>query len=481
MTVLFVRVEAGGEDCNGNQVSNREKDKRKMKQNMQDLTEGPLGKKILIFSVPLMLSNLLQVLFNMADIAVIGQFAGSLSLGAVGSTATLVTMFTGFLIGLSGGINVLTALYYGAKDRESLSKTIHSAALVSLIMGVLLLVLGVGLSEWMLTMLKTREELLDKAVLYLRIYYLGMPALAIYNFGNAVYSAVGNTKKPLYYLGFSGVLNIILNLFFVIVCKLDVVGVALASALSQCLSAFLIVMALFRSHEDFGLHLAKLRLSKDKAQAILRLGIPSGFQNAIFGIANLFVQLGVNSFSAVMVAGNSAAANADALIYDVMAAFYTACASFMGQNYGSGNKKRVRDSYFVSLAYSFGIGLAMGLLLVVFGKQFLSLFTNDPEVMAAGMKRLTIMGFSYGISAFMDCTIAASRALGKSLAPMVIVILGSCVFRIAWVYTVFAYFQTIPSLYLLYSCSWSLTAIAEILYFVHAYRRAMEKIAETRS
>ena len=452
-----------------------------MKQNMQDLTEGPLGKKILIFSVPLMLSNLLQVLFNMADIAVIGQFAGSLSLGAVGSTATLVTMFTGFLIGLSGGINVLTALYYGAKDRESLSKTIHSAALVSLIMGVLLLVLGVGLSEWMLTMLKTREELLDKAVLYLRIYYLGMPALAIYNFGNAVYSAVGNTKKPLYYLGFSGVLNIILNLFFVIVCKLDVVGVALASALSQCLSAFLIVMALFRSHEDFGLHLAKLRLSKDKAQAILRLGIPSGFQNAIFGIANLFVQLGVNSFSAVMVAGNSAAANADALIYDVMAAFYTACASFMGQNYGSGNKKRVRDSYFVSLAYSFGIGLAMGLLLVVFGKQFLSLFTNDPEVMAAGMKRLTIMGFSYGISAFMDCTIAASRALGKSLAPMVIVILGSCVFRIAWVYTVFAYFQTIPSLYLLYSCSWSLTAIAEILYFVHAYRRAMEKIAETRS
>ena len=279
----------------------------------------------------------------------------------------------------------------------------------------------------------------------------------------------------------SGIVNVILNLFFVIVCKLDIVGVALASALSQCRSAFLIVMALFRSHEDFGLHLANLRLSKDKAQAILRLGIPSGFQNAIFGIANLFVQLGVNSFSAVMVAGNSAAANADALIYDVMAAFYTACASFMGQNYGSGNKKRVRDSYFVSLAYSFGIGLAMGLLLVVFGKQFLSLFTNDPEVMAAGMKRLTIMGFSYGISAFMDCTIAASRALGKSLAPMVIVILGSCVFRIAWVYTVFAYFQTIPSLYLLYSCSWSLTAIAEILYFVHAYRRAMEKIAETRS
>ena len=363
-----------------------------MKQNMQDLTEGPLGKKILIFSVPLMLSNLLQVLFNMADIAVIGQFAGSLSLGAVGSTATLVTMFTGFLIGLSGGINVLTALYYGAKDRESLSKTIHSAALVSLIMGVLLLVLGVGLSEWMLTMLKTREELLDKAVLYLRIYYLGMPALAIYNFGNAVYSAVGNTKKPLYYLGFSGVLNIILNLFFVIVCHMDVAGVALASIISQYVSAALILQALLRCKDIYALHPGKLRLDPELTKDILKLGMPSGLQNVIFQFANSFVQMGVNSFDATMVAGNSAATNADAMVYDVMAAFYTACGSFMGQNYGAGKKKRVRNSYLISLAYSFGIGLILGVSLVFFGRAFLSLFTRDEAVMNAGMYRLTIMG-----------------------------------------------------------------------------------------
>ena len=298
---------------------------------MQDLTEGPLGKKILIFSVPLMLSNLLQVLFNMADIAVIGQFAGSLSLGAVGSTATL---------------------YYGAKDKDSLSKTIHSAALVSLIMGVLLLVLGVGLSEWMLTMLKTREELLDKAVLYLRIYYLGMPALAIYNFGNAVYSAVGNTKKPLYYLGFSGVLNIILNLFFVIVCHMDVAGVALASIISQYVSAALILQALLRCKDIYALHPGKLRLDPELTKDILKLGMPSGLQNVIFQFANSFVQMGVNSFDATMVAGNSAATNADAMVYDVMAAFYTACGSFMGQNYGAGKKKRVRNSYLISLAYS---------------------------------------------------------------------------------------------------------------------------------
>ena len=440
-----------------------------MKQNMQDLTEGSLGKKILIFSVPLMLSNLLQVLFNMADIAVIGQFAGSLSLGAVGSTATLVTMFTGFLIGLSGGINVLTALYYGAKDKDSLSKTIHSAALVSLIMGVLLLVLGVGLSEWMLTALKTKEELLNKAVLYLRIYYLGMPALAIYNFGNAVYSAVGNTKKPLYYLGFSGVLNIILNLFFVIVCRMDVAGVALASIISQYVSAVLILQALLRSKDIYALHPGKLRMDRELTRDILKLGMPSGLQNVIFQFANSFVQMGVNSFDAIMVAGNSAASNADALVYDVMAAFYT----FMGQNYGAGKKKRVRNSYLISLAYSFGIGLLLGVSLVVFGRPFLSLFTRDAAVMGAGMYRLTIMGFSYCISAFMDCTIAAARALGKSIVPMFIVIMGSCVFRVIWVYTVFAYFHTIPSLYLLYMFSWSITAVAEILYFIRIYKQKM--------
>lgn len=442
-----------------------------MKQNMQDLTEGSLGKKILIFSVPLMLSNLLQVLFNMADIAVIGQFAGSLSLGAVGSTATLVTMFTGFLIGLSGGINVLTALYYGAKDKDSLSKTIHSAALVSLIMGVLLLVLGVGLSEWMLTALKTKEELLDKAVLYLRIYYLGMPALAIYNFGNAVYSAVGNTKKPLYYLGFSGVLNIILNLFFVIVCRMDVAGVALASIISQYVSAVLILQALLRSKDIYALHPGKLRMDRELTRDILKLGMPSGLQNVIFQFANSFVQMGVNSFDAIMVAGNSAASNADALVYDVMAAFYTACGSFMGQNYGAGKKKRVRNSYLISLMYSFGIGLLLGVSLVIFGRPFL--FTRDAAVMDAGMYRLTIMGFSYCISAFMDCTIAAARAMGKSIVPMFIVIMGSCVFRVIWVYTVFAYFHTIPSLYLLYMFSWSITAVAEILYFIRIYRQKM--------
>lgn len=436
----------------------------------QDLTTGSLGKKILLFSLPLMCSNLLQVLFNMADVAVVGQFAGSSALGSVGSTVTLVFMFTGFLIGMAGGINVLTALYFGAKNESELVKTVHSSAIVSLLTGIILLLVGVVFSKGILQILKTKPELLEGAVLYIRIYFLGMPALALYNFGNAVFSAVGDTRKPLMFLAVAGVINIVFNLFFVIVCKMGVVGVAAASAISQYISAALIILALFRCREIYALRFSMLRLDQRKALDILRIGLPAGMQNAIFQVANLFIQAGVNSFDAVTVAGNSAAANSDGLVYDVMAAFYTACGSFMGQNYGEKKKKRVLRSYFISLGYSFGIAVLMGSALVFAGFAFLGLFTRDTAVIEAGMNRLVIMGVSYCLSAFMDCTIAASRALGKSLIPTVIVIMGSCVFRIVWIYTVFAHFHTIPSLYLLYAFSWSITAIAEILYFVKVYR-----------
>lgn len=252
---------------------------------------------------------------------------------------------------------------------------------------------------------------------------------------------------------------------------MDVAGVAVSSIFSQYLSAAMISVALFRSGDIYGLHRSELRLNRNKTVNIIRIGIPAGLQNAIFQIANLFVQAGVNSFDATMVAGNAAAANADALVYDVMTAFYTACGSFMGQNFGAGNRKRVRNSYLISLAYSFGIGMIMGLGLVLFGHQFLSLFSTDADVIEAGMIRLSIMGVCYGFSAFMDCTIMASRALGKSMIPMVIVIIGSCVFRVVWIYTVFAYFHTILSLYSLYIFSWGITAIAEIIYFVYIYKK----------
>lgn len=440
----------------------------------QDLTQGSLWSKIFLFSVPLVFSNLLQVVFNLADIAVVGQFVGSLALGSVGSTTILISMFTGFFIGLSGGINVLTARHYGAKSTQALRDTIHSAALVSLILGFVMMGLGLGLSHWVLTILGTKPELLDGALLYFRIYLLGMPALAIYNFGNAVFSAVGDPQRPVRYLTAAGILNVILNLFFVLVCHLAVAGVALASILSQYLSAFLVVRDLFRSKCDYAMRTDQLRLHRDRAVDILAIGLPSGLQNCVFAVANLFTQSAINTFDAITVAGISAAANADTIIYDVMAAFYTACGSFMGQNYGARKKDRILKSYLISLFYAFVIGAGLGLLLLAFGPVFLGFFTSDPAVVTSGMERVSIMALCYGFSALMDNSIAASRALGKSLAPSVIVITGSCIFRILWIKTIFAYFGTIPSLFLLYIVSWTLTGLAELLYFSRTYRKQVK-------
>ena len=371
-----------------------------MKSSTRSLTEGPLAKQILLVSLPLALSNLLQVLFNMSDVAVVGRFAGSTALGAVGSTSIFVTLFTGFLIGLGNGINVLVARFYGARHPDDVHDTVHSALIVSLIAGVILLVVGLLGSPAMLRLLNTKEDLLPGAILYLRVYFLGMPALALYNFGSAVFSAIGETKKPLYILSFAGVLNILLNLFFVIVCNLDVAGVALASAISQCVSAGLILHALTRVQDCYALHFTEAKLDPAMTKSILALGLPAGFQNAIFAIANLFI------------------------------------------------------------------------------RQFLALFTTESAVIDTGMKRVGVMALAYCISAFMDCTIAASRGLGKTVVPTVIVIMGSCVFRVIWVYTIFAHFHTIPSLYLLYPCSWALTAIAEILYFIRCYKQAMKIFRE---
>lgn len=437
-----------------------------------------MARQILAFSLPLVLSNLLQVLFNMSDIAVVGRFAGPAALGAVGSTTIFVTLFTSFLIGLSNGVNVLVARYYGAQHPRDVSETVHSAALVSLLAGLVLLGVGLVLSPPLLALLRTKEDLLAGAILYLRIYFFGMPALALYNFGNAVFSAVGDTRRPLYYLSAAGVLNILLNLLFVIGLHMDVAGVACASVISQYFSAVLILRALLRCEDCYALRPALLRLYPASTRAILSLGLPAGCQNAIFYVANLFIQAGVNSFDTVVVEGNAAAANADALVYDVMAAFYTACSSFMGQNYGAGKKDRVKKSYFISLAYSFGSGAALGLGLVLFGRSFLALFTTEAAVIDAGMKRLTVMGLSYAFSAFMDCSIAASRGLGRTVTPTVIVFLGSCVFRVVWIYTVFAYFHTILSLYLLFICSWTVTAIAETLYFARCYKEQMAIFAD---
>jgi len=436
-----------------------------------DLTSGGMWKGIFRFSLPLMMSNTLQILFNMSDLAVVGHFSGARALGNVGSTSILVALITGFLIGIGAGINALIARHYGAGDHDAVSRGVHTSLIVAIAAGVTLLAIGQIFPRGLLILLNTKSELIDGAELYMRIYFLGMPALAIYDFGNGVLSAIGDTRKPLIFLSAAGVINVILNLFFVIVCKWDVAGVAAASVISQYISAGLIIRSLFRSKDSFALSFKKLAFHAEEARTVLSLGIPAGFQNAIFGISNLFIQAAVNSFDAVMVEGNAAAANADNLVYGVMGAFYVACTSFTAQNYGAGSRKRVSQSFGICLFFSFAVGSVFAGGVLLLGRQFLSIFTSETPVIDAGMKRLMIMGPSYAFSALMDTAISASRGLGKTLKPTIIVISGVCVFRVIWVYTVFAHFGTIPSLYLLYICSWFITGAAETIYYVRSYRR----------
>lgn len=446
-------------------------DTKKNKTAAIQMTSGSLWKNIFLFSIPLMFSQLLEIMFNLSDVAVVGQFADYTALGSVGSTTLLISLFTGFLIGMGCGVNVRVAHELGAKNKKATENTVHSAFLICTLTGIITGAICFIFADWMLSILHTKEELITGAILYLKIYALGMPAMGIYNFGNGVLSATGDTKTPLIYLTIAGIINVILNLFFVICCHMAADGVATASVIAQYISAALIMLHLLRRHDECKLDIKKLHFDKTAGRAVLLLGIPTGIQNAIFAIANLFVQASVNSFDAVMVSGNSAAANADTIIFNVLNAFYTACASFIGQNLGAGNKSRMIKSYFISLFYAFSTACIYGIFLFFCGRWFLGIFATEPAVIDAGMQRLKIMAFSFSLAPFMDCTIAASRGIGKSIAPTIIVIMGSCVFRVIWVYTIFAYFHTIPSLYLLYSFSWAITGIVEIIYFTVCYKK----------
>ena len=325
----------------------------------------------------------------------------------------------------------------------------------------------------MLRLLNTKEEFLPGAVLYLKLYALGLPAMGIYNCGNGILSATGDTKRPLIYLSVAGVLNVLLNLFFVIGCNMSAEGVAIASAIAQWVSAILIMIHLLHRKDCCRICLNKLRFHRLASKRVLLIGVPSGLQNAIFAVANLFVQAGLNSFDEITVSGAAAAANADTLVFNMMAAFYTACASFVSRNWGAGRNERIRKSYYISMLYASIVGAVAGVLLLALGRQFLGFFADKPEVIDAGVDRLRIMAFSYFIAPLMDASIAASRGLGRSVAPTVMVIMGSCVFRVVWIYTVFAFFHTITSLYLLYIVSWIITGVAEAIYFRITYKKCV--------
>ena len=331
-----------------------------------EMTSGSLWKNILLFSLPLMMTQVLEVLFNLSDVAIAGKYAYNtyVALGSVGSTTTLVTLFTGLLIGLGGGVNVAVARGLGMGNDEDVEHTTHSSFLICLAMGVLTCLVCVFFAEPMLRLLHTKEEFLPGAVLYLKLYALGLPAMGIYNCGNGILSATGDTKRPLLYLTVAGVLNVILNLVFVIGCGMAAEGVAIASAIAQWVSALLIIIHLLHRKDACRLDIRRLRLHHLASKRVLLIGIPSGLQNAIFAVANLFVQAGLNSFDEITVSGAAAAANADTLVFNMMAAFYTACASFVSRNWGAGRKERILKSYYISMLYAAVVGVLVGVLLL---------------------------------------------------------------------------------------------------------------------
>lgn len=456
--------------------------KKQKKDYTIDMCSGPILKKILMFTIPLMCSSVLQLLFNAADIVVVGHFAGDNSLAAVGSNASLIGLLTNLFIGLSIGSNVLIAKYYGAKDEKNLSKTVHTSILLSIISGILLTIIGILGARIVLIWMQTPDEVLDLAANYLRIYFLGMIPLMLYNFGSAILRAVGDTKRPLYYLFVSGIINLILNLIFVAIFKLDVIGVAAATVISQFISALLIIRCL--KNEEGGIKFNFNKLSMDKVifKEILKIGLPAGFQGILFSLSNVIIQSSINSFGAVIMAGNSAAANVEQFVYFAMNAFYQSTISFTSQNMGAENYDRINKIVLRGQLCVVCVGVVFGNLVVFFGHPLLELYTTSEEVIQAGMIRFGIVAKTYALCGIMDVMVGALRGIGYSIMPMVVSLIGACGLRILWLATVFQteHFHTVQIVYDSYPITWIITIIVHIICFMWAMGKINKRVVHKK-
>ncbi len=438
-----------------------------------DMCSGPILSKLLRFAVPLMCSSMLQLLFNAADIVVVGRFAGDNSLAAVGSNTSLIGLLTNLFLGLSIGANILAARHYGAKEPEELSRTVHTAMLLSLLSGLFLTVLGIFGARRVLIWMQCPANVLDLAALYLRIYFGGMTATMLYNFGAALLRAVGDTQRPLYYLFGAGLVNVVLNLFFVIVCGLDVAGVALATVISQCISAFLVVRCLMREPGAIRLELRLLRIHPAKLRQILRVGLPAGFQGVLFALSNVVIQSSVNSFGEIVMAGNSAANNIENFVYAAMNAFYQANVSFTSQNMGAGNYRRIWQILLRAELCVAAVGLALGGGALLLGPRLLGIYSPSAAVVRAGMARMGIVACTHAVCGMMDVAVGTLRGIGYSVLPMVVTLVGACGLRLVWVSTVFQLpaYHTVETVYWSYPVSWALTLTAHMICILWAMRR----------
>ena len=436
-----------------------------------DMCSGPIFSKMLVYAIPLMLSSVLQLLFNAADMVVAGRFVGSEALAAVGATAPLINLLVGVFTGLSIGTDVLVARFIGARDAKMTSDSVHTSIAASLLFGMFLLVAGLIAAKPLLVMMGTPDDVMDASLAYTRIYFLGMPAMMVYNFGAAVLRAMGDTKRSMYYLVIAGVLNVILNVFFIVALHTGVVGVALATVISQMVSAALVIICLLRSDGPCQLHLKHLRINWRMLGDIAKIGLPAGIESAIYSISNVIIQSSINSFGSLAMAGNTAAGNIESCVSVAGAAFFSAGLSFTSQNIGAKQFARVDRIVFYTTILSTAMRLLLGALAMVFGSPLLSIYVSDPVAIEHGLIRMSMCTLLNFICGLMNGCTAYLRGMGYSLLPTLVTVISVCGLRIVWLFTAFPANPTPLMLYVCYPMTWSAAALGLLICFIVIRRK----------
>lgn len=430
-----------------------------------DMCNGSVMDKLISFSLPLMISGILQLMFNAVDIIVVGRFAGSQALAAVGSTTALINMFTNLFIGISLGTNVLAAQYFAAGKSRQMSETVHTSIAFAAVSGIIMVFIGIFFSRLALELMETPADVIDQSALYMQIYFLGMPFFMLYNYGAAILRAVGDTKRPLFYLIVSGVINAVMNMILVIIFDLAVVGVAVATVISQMLSCILVLRCLYRSEGSYRLRFSKLKIKGCYLQSIFRVGIPAGIQSTVINFSNVLLQSSVNSFGSIAMAGYTAANNILGFLYVAVNSVTQTCMSFTGQNYGVREYKRMDRVLADCIMLSMAVSLILGCGSYIFGKEILRIYTENAEVIRCGMEILSYTTVTYFLCGLMDLFPGAMRGMGYSAAPMILSIVGTVGVRIVWIFGIFPHYRSLSVLFISYPVSWLLTILMQVICF----------------
>ena len=440
-----------------------------------NVTEGPLLKKVILYTIPIILTSILQLLFNAADLIVVGS-ASEMYVAAVGATGSITNLCVNLFIGLSSGIAVVTATNIGARDYKSVYNAVHTTIPLALISGAFLSVLGVLIAKPVLTMMGTPAEVLGYSTTYMKIYFLGMIPNLIYNFGASILRAAGDTKGPLYYLSIAGVINVVLNLFFIKVLKMNVDGVAIATVISQSVSAVFVLNALIKRDDACRLQIKKMCIDKKALGQILKVGVPAGLQSSLYSIANVMIQTSINSFGSASVAGNAAAGNAEGFGYVAINSFYQSALNFTGQNMGAKKYDRIKKVYAINIACVISTGAIVAALYVLFGRNLIALYNVTDEVgVSFGMTRLLLVCVPYFLCGMVDITTGVVRGMGSSLLPMLNCVIGICGLRLLWIFTVFNALHTPEALFSAYPISWGTTFISGFIIFLFVYKKIKRK------